>query len=1041
MKNIKLEKPMRSMKLFVLFVIAVIEGAAMMHAQDRVQVMGTVVDNQTDEPVIGVNVVEKGTTNGTVTDIDGHFSLSVTDNATLQASYVGYITQEIGVSSAMGRNLVIRLEEDVKALDEVVAVGYGVQKKSNVTGAIGIVKSEDIENRISEDVAHSIQGKVAGVQVLATSGAPNAMATFRIRGYSSTGSSDPLYIVDGLKVSDIRYLNQESIESIEILKDASSAAIYGAEAGNGVVLITTKKGNAGTGRIFYNMQLASSSEARKIKMMNAAQFKQYWIESGQALESSFGNADVDWQDEIFGNGLMQTHTVGFEGSNKDGALYVALNYLHNNGMVAGDKDINQRLSAQINASWNIKPWLTAGTTNSIERGYSSGVSENGGPIGTGTGSAIGGAYYYDPTIPVVYENDSDAPAHLLEAEAAGWNVFRRNGKIYGNSILMNSDLWNPYGMIDYADDQAWRTNVNGTVYGDFKPFNGLTVTSRLGYRINNNYSTRYVPPYYWNVLQKIENGSFQASNIHSFFYQWENFANYLYTFGKHDIAAMAGMQYARNDVESQSGSTNLLRNEAENYRYLDYSSTDANDVLGGNINVSSNISYFGRLSWTYDSRYTLQGIFRADAYDLSKLSANNRWGYFPSFSGSWNISNEQFMQDVLTSNILSSLKLRGSWGINGNISSLFNYPYSASLSLGGSDAGYYYSMSNYSGLITGAYPSSILPNPTLSWEESRQTNIGLDARFLDARLSFTVDWFEKYTTNMLSTISAPAISGTTQQTVNAGKIKNSGLEFELSYRDRIGKLKYSIDANLATIKNNVIESPYGETGRTVGGTNWFMPVTFFEAGYPIWYIRTKIKDHIDPDTGFPVYKTAEELGADDGLDYAGSGIPDFTYGVTLNLEYKGVDLKVFGTGVQGNESFLGIYRFDLPVANYPEFIFTERWTPQNPNATQPRPLPQYNTDYASSDFWVFDASYFKIKQIQLGYSIPPSILKSLQLTAFRAFVSLENFISFTSYPGNDPESMSSTAYTSDLMNTSTIGMDKVNYPLMKSIVFGVNVKF
>lgn len=1004
--------------------------------QSQTKVSGKVTDSS-GSSLPGVSVVVKGTTTGTISDGDGKYSLSnVPANATLQFSFVGMKLQEIAVGSKTSIN--VTLEDETIGLDEVVAIGYGVQKKSNVTGAIASVQSSDIQNRTTEDAGHAIQGKVAGVQVLATSGAPNATTSFRIRGYSNTGSSDPLYIVDGLKVLSINYLNSESIESIEILKDAASAAIYGAEAGNGVVLITTKKGKGGkvsNGQIFYNMQYTSTSQATKMDMMNAQQFKEYWIESGRATAASFGNSDTDWQDVMFGTGQMQLHTIGAQGNNENGSLYVALNYLTNNGMVVGDKDINKRVTAQVNASYKIKPWFTIGTTNSIERGKAKNVSERG---GTGTGSAIAGAYFFDPTVPVVYQNDADAPAYLRTAIAAGKNVFRRDGKIYGSSLLMQSNLWNPLGMIDWEDVDSWRTNINGTVFGDFTPIKRLTITSRLGYRIGNDYYTRYQFPYYWNTNQDRTAGTFEARITHSFYFQWENYANYLFTLGKNEFTVMAGMQYARSNNEFQRTTTNGLTNEAPNYRYLDYSSPSANDVVYGNIAEAANISYFSRLSWTYNNRYSLQGTFRADAYDLSKLSSNNRWGYFPAVSGSWTVSNEQFMKNA-SRKIFSTLKVRASWGVNGNISSLNNYPYVSPLALGAPSGAtdtynYYYYMSNASGGVNAAYPSNALANPKLTWEESRQTNIGLDARFLKDRLTLGFDYYNKFTTNMLSSRNAPFISGNATQTVNAGKIQNNGLEFELSWKDKIKDFSYSINANLATVHNEVIESPYGATGRTIGGTNFYnIPITYFEAGYPIWYIRTFVTDHIDAVTGLPVYKTAAELGSDDGKAMTGSSIPDFTYGLTLNMAYKGFDLTVFGSGVQGNELFLGVWRSDLPTANLPSFLFTDRWTPTNTNAKYPK-ANSTDANYTQSDKWVFDASYFKIKQIQLGYTLPSNLIKRAKVSSLRVYGSLENFFTFTSYPGNDPESMASGG-------GNTIGLDRISYPSMKSVVFGINVSF
>jgi TonB-linked SusC/RagA family outer membrane protein len=999
---------------------------------DQQSVSGTIVDSQ-GTPIPGASVVEKGTTNGVAADFDGNYTITVSGpTSVLEFRSIGFAAKEVTVDEQS--TIDVTLVEDAQSLEEVVIVGYGVQKKSNVTGAIASVESEDLQNRTSENVGQALQGKVSGVQVLTRSGAPNAETSFRIRGYSNTGSSNPLYIVDGLQVSSINYLNPEAIESIEVLKDAASAAIYGAEAGNGVVLITTKSGSGGTTQIFYNMRMAMSSQANKLDMMNADQFKEYWVESGRASEDAFGNANTDWQDVMFGTGQLQFHTLGAQGSNDKGSFYVALNYLRNNGMVVGNKDFNERVTAQVNASYKIKDWLKIGTTNSIERGKTSSILENN---GTGTGSAVGGAYFYDPTVPVVYENDSDEPGYLVPAEQNGFNVFRRDGKLYGNSVLFQSNLWNPLGMIDWRDIESWRTNVNGTFYADVTPIRGLVFTSRLGYRINTDYSSDYRHPYYWNPNQVSVDGRLTINANDQFYFQWENFANYLFDIGKSEFAVTAGMQYARTHNKYTYVETRKLTNEAPNYHYLDYSATSADDRIAGNTQIDSRISYFGRLSWTFDNRYTLQGSYRADAYDLSKLSPSNRWGLFPSLSAAWTVTNESFMENINPSG-LSSLKLRASWGINGNISSLSNYPYTTTLAIG-SDVGSYYYPSSQSGPINGAIPTDQLASPDLTWEESRQVDVGFDSYFFNRRLGFNFDYYDKVTTNLLSSRSAPYVSGATRQIVNAGKIENSGLEFDMSWKDKIGDFNYSLNANLATVHNEVIESPFGTTGRENGGTNWGSPVTYFEAGYPIWYIRTHVTDHIDQDTGLPIYKTAEELGSDDGKTMVGSSIPDFTYGLTLNLEYKGVDLTVFGSGVSGADKFLAIYRPDLPIANLPSFLYNERWTPTNTNARYPRPNSSDDL-FPISDTWVFDASYFAINQIQLGYTIPNELLGKFDISSLRLYTSLENFFMFTKYPGNDPESMSTTTPTTGFART-TIGIDRISYPRMKQVVLGLNLKF
>lgn len=1007
--------------------------------QSQLKITGKVVDQQGD-PIAGATISVVGTTIGTLSASDGTYSLSnVPSSSRIQVSFIGYITQTIEVSGRTSIDVV--LQQETLALDEVVVVGYGVQKKSSVTGAITSVKSDQVENRSVENVGQAIQGKVSGVQVLALSSAPGANPVFRVRGYSSNGSSDPLYIVDGLKVSNIGYLDPQNVQSVEILKDAASAAIYGAQAGNGVVLITTKTGTKGTSRVFFNSLYTMQSQTRKLEMMNAAQFKEYWMESGLPA-SSFGKGNTDWQDVVFTNGYLLNNTVGFEGANNNGSLYVSLSYLNNDGMVVGSNDINQRLTGQINADYMIQKWLKIGTTNSIERGRLKSISANN---FTTTGSVIGGAYYYDPTIPTFYEIDADAPADMLVAENQGFLIRNSEGKIYGSSAILQSNLWNPLGMIDNFDNWSWRTNVNGTLYADLMPVKGLTITSRIGYRLGTTYVSNYTTSYYWNTNQKVLHGQLSSNMFHDIYYQWENFANYLLDIGKHSFSAMAGMQYANDRLESIGASTDLLTSDDPNFRYLNYSSSDAKDNISGNASLAANISYFGRLGWNYDGKYIIQGSFRADAFDASKLSKTNRWGYFPSASAGWVVTNENFFKN-LNQKLLTFLKLRASWGINGNVSSLSGYPYTTSLSLGGSIGFYgrnYYSFSDK--LYTGAAPSTVLPNENLSWEKSTQTDIGFDTRFLKDRLSFGFDYFKKITTGLLGTVTAPAISGAATQVINMGKIENHGYEFELGWKDNFGQFSYGIDVNLSTLHNEVLESPYG-AGRLGGGGGFLTTATYFEKGYPIWYIRTYMVDHIDPLTGQPVYKTAEELGSDDGKAYAGSGIPDFTYGFTLNLAYKGFDLRAFGTGVQGSELYLALIRLDLPKCNLPQFMYEDRWTLTNTDATKPSPTVFLGGHalYATSDAWVFNSSYFKLKQIQLGYTLPSAITKKAKISSLRIFTSLENYFTFTKYPGNDPESMAGTGAGMSFYGFTVGGglsVDQVQYPSMKQVSFGVNVSF
>jgi TonB-dependent starch-binding outer membrane protein SusC len=1012
------------------------------------KISGKVTDATTGEAIIGANIVIQGTTTGTITDVEGNFSLEIPiENATIVISSVGYLNETIPITSQT--ILEIKLIPDVKNLEDVIVVGYGVQKKSNVTGAIASVKVDDLQNRGADNVGKALQGKVSGVQILNMSSAPGAGPTFRVRGYSSNSSNiDPLYIVDGLKVANIDYLDPNNIGSIEILKDAASAAIYGAEAGNGVVLISTKSGKKGTSRFFYNGSYSSQSQGNKMKMMDATQFKDFWMQGGQP-ESAFQNGNTDWNSVVFGNGSKQSHTLGFEGGTEKGSFYVSLTYNSDNGMVVGNNDINKRLTAQVNASYDVKPWLKVGTTNSIERGKIINVSSN---SMTASGSVIGGGFFYDPTVPVYYNNDADAPAGLgmLTAEAHGLNVLRNNqGQIYGSSLLMQSDLAHPLAMIRNNTNDNWRTNINGTMYTEFKPFKGLIYTSRLGYRFGNTYTTNFDAGHYYNNSQQSARGALTQELINNVYYQWENFTNYLISLGKNNFTAMAGMSYSSNNRSNVRGNTAGLQSDSPNYQYLDFSMASATDNVFGNSIDTRDMSYFGRFGWDYNNTYMLQASYRADAFDASKLSNEKRWGYFPSISGGWVLTNEEFMNN-LGFKPLSFLKIRASWGINGNVSVLQNYPYVSSMILGG-NSGYY---SFNSPLVTAAAPSNIRANNELVWERSKQTDVAIETRFFDNRLTLVVDYYKKNTDGLLYTGSpAPAVSGASTMSKNIGEIENSGFEFELGWKGEIGGFKYEINGNMATLHNEVLSSPYGN-GRFGGGGGFLTNATYFEKGQPIWYIRTNVIDHIDATNGQPVYKTAAQLGTDDGMAPQGSGIPDLTYGVTLNTSYKNFDLKVFGIGQEGSKLFLGLVRPDLPLMNLPEFVYNDRWTSTHTDAKRPS-ASVFQTGfggvstYAQSTDWVFDNSFFKVKEIQFGYTFPSKFTNAAKISSLRVFVSLENFFTFTKYPGIDPESMAGTTsgQTVTIPGGPTLSLggglsvDRIQYPSMKQVVFGVNLSF
>ena len=1017
-------KVFNTLRCLFLAGLLTVSGAAV--SAQNVTVKGKVTDSR-GEPVIGATVMlSSNQTVGTQTDLSGNYSISVPSSASLIYSCVGYATQTVAVA---GRSVIdIVLAEDTEFLEETVVIGYGVQRKSDVTGAIASVKESDLENRTAIDVAQALQGKAAGVQIVNASGAPGAASSIQIRGYSSNSKTSPLMIVDGLKVNDISYLDPESIASIEILKDAASAAIYGVEAGNGVVLVTTKSGQKGSGRVFYNFQHSIQNVAHLPEMMNAKEYMDYMVLAGAATPDGFGydgKTDTKWTDYMLETGHQDRHTVGVEGGNDRAKFYTSLSYTDNNGIVKGDKDIFRRLVGQINAEYKVKDWLTVGVNTTIDRSVRRAVSES----SSISESVMGAMFVHDPTTPYIY--DDNAIPTRVQGMINDKLPRDPNGHIYGISAFNETSyMWHPQAILDRSDTETQSFRTRGTAYANLMPLPGLVITSRFGFQGGYSHTNTYNHEVY--ISSKTNQAmSISGSTNDRLYYQWENFANYNKSFGKHDFTVMAGMSYQQTNTDNLRGTAYVLSSDDPNFRYLDNAVNNANMSIGGQPEVRANMSYFGRLGWSYANKYFLQANFRADAYDSSKLDKNHRWGYFPSVSAGWTVSNEPFMQGVKQALNLSFLKLRASWGVNGNVNALGAYQYASSLE---TNKNYGYNLNGT--FLVGVRPSKVLPNPNIKWETSRQVDVGLDLRMFSERLTFSVDWYNKNTHDLLTSTTAPANTGAETVYVNAGLVNNHGTEFELGWKDTIGDFNYGISGNLSTVHNKVVKGTSKD--RVPGQKIWSSyDVTYFEEGYPLWYLRTFMVDHIDPQTGAAVYKDFNNDGAitPDDRDFAGSGIPDFTYGVTLNLGWKGFDMLVLGAGSQGAELLYAVTRADALQQNTLKIFYSDAW--KNASSTGYKyPKPDSSDKfYRCSNMRVYDASFFKIKQIQLGYTLPRKLVKKLAMSSLRAYVSLDDWFTFTKYPGLDPE----TSHVGS--SASGLGVDYGSYPISKKLVFGVNVSF
>ena len=1026
--------------IFMIFAISVLS----LNAQNK-PISGTVTD-ASGVPVIGAAVFVVGnTTTGVMTDEEGKYSLSVPANSTIAVSCIGYATQTIAIGAETVYN--VMLAEDTQLLEETVVIGYGVQNKSDLTGSVASVGEESLKNQSVTDAAAALQGRAAGVHII-NSGGPGSGAEIRVRGYSSnSGNIGPLLIVDGLQVDNIQYLDPSMIASMEVLKDAASAAIYGAQAGNGVVLITTKMGSAEKGRasVTYSAKATLQSYTGN-PVMNREEFLKYMrLANGDAFVDN-KLKDFDYSHPMYENGVIdqswidayiepswsQQHSLTFSGGNNRGSFFASLNYVNQDGVVVGKKDVYNRLSAQINADYKLFDWMTVGSNMSIEKWDRKSVS------GRGYGSSFEAMLVMDPLTPVYWTDPSqfsqDYKAEYERVQAGGEGTPYRflgdeNGW-FANTKYSDAE-GSPLAKRDASESTSGGINIRGTLFANLNLFKGFTFTSRLGYRINQSTSHSYTAPYYVGPRGSQTNYSISASANTGYYYQWENFANYMVTIArKHSITAMAGMSFIQNNSDNVSGSASgadILTSYEPNFQYLNYVKGDAAKSFSNAPGQSASLAYFGRLIYSYDNRYSAQVNFRADAFDSSKLSKQNRWGKFPSLSLGWTISNEKFIKDNVSRNALSFLKLRASWGRNGNVSVLSGYPYATTISLGN---GWYQFGVDHTGSEYGSSPNGI-PNPNLSWETSEQYDLGLDTRFLNNRLNFSVDYFDKRTKDLLFSVAVDPALGVDRTTVNGGSILNSGLEFELGWKDQVGDFSYSINANFSTLHNEVLTFPGDtprETNQPASSANY--PVlTAFEPGYPVWYIRGYQYEGMDAD-GNPILTDVNGDGAydDNDMDYIGQGTPTYTYGLTVNLGWKGFDFVLYGAGQGGNhimpvlhqtgfKNNLKYYLYAYEEGNFPH--------PAKTNG---------NFNFWSSSANIFKADFFRIKQMQLGYTLPSKITKKAAISNLRFFVSLDDYFIFTSYPGLDPE-------TAALNSSSGAGLDWGGYPTMKKMLLGVNLTF
>lgn len=1011
-------------------------------APKKDKVRGRVLDAK-GQPVQGVSVVEKGTTNGALTDAAGWVTLNVNDPSTavLEFRALNYEVTEYALSGKAEFSLV--LKDAVAGLDEIVVIGYGSQRRSSVTAAVSSVKADVIATTSAGRIDQALQGRTPGVSVLPVSGSPGSPIKINIRGVGTNGSGDPLYIIDGVRAGGIEYLDPSEIASVDVLKDAS-AAIYGMDGANGVIIITTKTGKKNSSEITYNMQYARQTVGKKMNMMNAKQYQEYLAASATpgaptAEAAAAAGEGTRWMDQVFKEAPLMRHTLVFSGGSDKGTYLIDGTYFTQNGIIGGDKARFDRYTVRVNTESKVKPWLTVGERFSYANFKRQGIAED-----DEFGSVLSSAIVLDPLTPVVFPGALSTRAQ--NALNSGYTLVKNEaGQYYGISDYVFGEYGNPLAMLQSTHSSTVQNKVVGSLYLNLEPVKDLVLTSRYGIDAAFQKQHGWSPTFWYSSekLNTLAGGNDKQDNW--FNWQWENFATYSRRFSGHNLSFLAGTSMRKVTWNYVGGSYSGLFRESDPFSYGD-NVPDVQDRIGSSATVTTQASFYGRVTYDYNGTYLLQALVRRDA--SSDFAAGHKWATFPFFSAGWVLSNEKFFGGVM--NVINYAKLRGSWGKNG--SSLNVGPGKWQNSISTAPPGYPNATGTY---LIGAAPTN-LPNPDLSWEISEQSDFGIDLAFLNSKLNITVDYYNKKTKNLITPGAGitPLFAGNTLSLVNSGDVLNRGWEFDVSFKGgRSNGFRYEIGGNLSTIHNEVlsINQFVNQINGAGVGTGW--TASIFQPGYPVWYFtgyktdgtfqnQQQINDYITktgitgytPKPGDPIvldYNGDKQISPADQT-YMGSPHPKFVYGFRVNMAYKGFDLIAFLQGQYGNDILMGFNRTDRPTANKPAFFYDRRWTGEG--STNSWFAPNTNSIYVyNSDKMIFKGSYARLRQLQLGYTIPKSVADRAHLHNVRVYISLDDFFTFTNYPGLDPEAGSN--------DNNSLGIDRGVYPIPRKAMVGLSLSF
>ncbi len=1061
-------------------------GLSLAAMAQNVTVSGVVLDDAR-QPIIGAFVVEQGTQNGTMTGVDGDFSLRAARGAVLEISCIGYVTQQVTVTG--DQRLEIVLAEDTQMLEETVVIGYGVQKKSVVTASISSVTEDDLKVQSQTRVDNMLQGMTSGVQVTQNSGAPGASSTVVVRGISSINHASPLYIVDGMPAGSIDYINPNDIERIDVLKDAASAAVYGARASDGVILVTTKSGKEGKTVVNYDFSYGIQNPWRKPQVLNATE---YAIMMNEGMLNA-GNAPIyddpyslgkgtDWVDAIFDkNAPIVKHDLNISGGNSRVNYSVSGGYLSSKGTIGGrfDQSYYDRMTLRENVGFTLfdasaeRNWLNKLTfSNQVSFAHikSAGISANseyGSPLGSALGMSPLDPIYADAAEEERYKSLYPAGYPYIIRNSEGTPYFIADGGTYNEQA-------NPIAMLDRPHGYSSTDKIVAGLNTDLQLWDGLKFRNSLTLDLSYVYSHSYTEQYFLtsksysldtvtstttydangnpSTIDKINYGSSATQSMNRYYsYQVENTLVYDKTFGKHTFNVVLGQSAYMSSSSYVGASSRGLMYPDDPWK-ISVDNTlgkqtdgDRNGWGRWNSIPYSILSYFGRITYNFDERFLAQATLRRDA--SSHFGPNNKWGTFPSFSLGWNLKNEAFLKN---NPYISIAKIRASWGVNGK-DNLGDFLYAVYAQSGNNYI--FGSGANGTESINIGVKASGLANPNAKWEESIQTDLGFDLGMWGNRFTATVDFYIKDASGMLMEMQVPSYAGDSAPTGNVGSMRNTGVEFDLGWRDHIGDLNYGFKFN-ASYNKNVLTKLANDATYITTSSHKIGTLTRGDVGevFPyFWGWKTDgvfqnwdeinayvnqegnlIQPNAQPGDFRWVDVNRDGKINDDDRTKLGKGIPDWTYGFTFTIDWKGIDYSMLLQGQLGAQTLNVTRRTDLYYINLPKSILN-RWTGEGSTNQYPRfCFDSANENYRVSDYWMEDASFLRARNIQLGYTLPQNLTSKVFVSRLRLYAQVENAFTLTKYTGCDPEVSG---------GFREVGVDRGVYPQNRTFTFGINVTF